>query len=80
MTNKDENKIYFEPLSKKGWPVWAVYLLAVLALVYLLNPTAGIIEFIPDNIPFIGNIDEGVAAIALWYGVLELLSSKKKIN
>ncbi len=29
---------------------------------YLINPTAGVIELIPDNIPFVGNLDEAAAA------------------
>ena len=32
---------------------------------YLLNPTWGVIELIPDNIPFVGNIDEATAAAVL---------------
>ena len=36
----------------------------ILAAVYVLNPGAGIIELIPDNIPIIGNLDEA-AAVAL---------------
>ncbi len=35
---------------------------ALAGLVYLFNPTAGVFEFLPDNLPFIGNIDEGLAA------------------
>lgn len=45
----------------------------LLALVYLLNPSAGIIELIPDNVPIIGNLDEA-AATAL------LLSSLRHFN
>ena len=30
----------------------------LLGVIYLMNPTAGVIELIPDNLPFIGNIDE----------------------
>ncbi len=33
----------------------------LLGLLYILNPSAGFIEFIPDNIPFIGNLDEATA-------------------
>lgn len=36
---------------------------------YILNPTAGIFELIPDNIPFIGNMDEA-AAVFLIVGCL----------
>ena len=43
-----------------------VIICGFVALIYLLNPTAGIIELIPDNIPIIGNIDEaGAAAIVI---------------
>lgn len=43
-----------------------VVMLASASIIYLLNPTAGIFELIPDNIPFIGNIDEGLAAFILY--------------
>lgn len=39
--------------------------LCVLSAMYLLNPTAGILEFIPDNIPLLGNLDEGTAIFVL---------------
>lgn len=35
-----------------------VAVLAVFSAFYLLNPTAGMFELIPDVIPVIGNIDE----------------------
>ena len=45
-----------------------------IAAVYLMNPTAGFIEFIPDNFPLIGNLDEAGATVLLvsalgYYGV-----------
>lgn len=40
-------------------------LAGLVAIIYLLNPDAGIIELIPDNIPVIGNLDELGAAILL---------------
>lgn len=40
-----------------------VALCGLISLIYLVNPTAGIIELIPDNIPFIGNLDEAGAAM-----------------
>jgi hypothetical protein len=36
-------------------------LLAGVCLIYIINPTAGFLEFIPDNLPIIGNIDEATA-------------------
>lgn len=35
-------------------------LVAIFCVVYLLNPTAGIFELIPDSLPLIGNVDEGL--------------------
>lgn len=40
---------------------FAVAVIALLSFLYLLNPTLGLFEFIPDAIPFIGNLDEGAA-------------------
>lgn len=37
----------------------------LLAAIYLANPGAGVIEFIPDNIPIIGNLDEMGATLIL---------------
>ena len=66
------------PLSLRGIPVGLIYLLAALGVVYLLNPTAGIFELLPDNLPGVGNLDEGVAAMLVWYGLVELLEQRKK--
>ena len=43
---------------------FVVAILGVLAALYLLNPTAGIFEIIPDNLPLVGNLDEA-GAVAL---------------
>jgi len=66
-----------EPLSKSGWPTWLVYALAVVGIIYILNPTSGFIEVIPDNIPLIGNIDEGVAVMLILAGIVEAIEGKK---
>jgi len=42
-----------------------VAVIGVISVVYLLNPTAGFIELIPDNIPVIGNLDEAGATAIL---------------
>ncbi|MBN1889772.1 MAG: DUF1232 domain-containing protein [Thermoflexales bacterium] len=65
------------PLSLRGLPPWAVYAFAVVGFLYILNPTAGFIEFIPDNLPLIGNLDEGAAFLALWYGLVEFFEGRK---
>ena len=70
-------KALSEPLSKYGWPSWLVFAMAIIGLIYLLNPTLGIIEFIPDNLPIIGNLDESVAVMLVLAGIVELLEGKK---
>ena len=75
---KKNISVNIAPLSSKGWPKWAVYLLSLSGFIYLLNPTAGIIEILPDTLPLIGNIDEGAAALALWYGFLEIYKARKR--
>jgi hypothetical protein len=41
---------------------------------YLLNPTAGLIEILPDVLPIVGNLDEAAATALLLYGIRELRS------
>jgi len=36
-----------------------------LAALYLINPSAGILELLPDNLPIIGNLDEVAATTIL---------------
>ena len=66
-----------EPLSSKGWPRWLVFGLGVLGLVYILNPTFGVFELIPDNLPIIGNLDEGIAYFLVMLGIVELIEGRK---
>jgi hypothetical protein len=75
----DRLKMFTTPLSLRGWPVWLVYLAAVFGLIYVLNPTMGILEFIPDNLPLIGNLDEGVAFLLVWFGLVEYLEGRKGV-
>lgn len=42
-----------------------VALAGFLAFVYLLNPTMGFFEFLPDNLPLVGNIDDATATMVL---------------
>jgi uncharacterized membrane protein YkvA (DUF1232 family) len=65
-----------EPLSSRGWPSWLVYLLSILGVIYLLNPTFGVLEFIPDNLPLVGNMDEGVAVMLILAGIAEMSAAK----
>ncbi len=40
-------------------------ILGLLSILYIINPTAGIFELIPDNLPLIGNLDELAASTLL---------------
>ena len=57
-------------------------LVGAICIVYIINPTAGLIELIPDNAPFIGNLDEaGVTAILIQcIRMLVEKGDKKKID
>ena len=49
-----------KPLKSLG-----VAVLGLISIAYLANFGVGIIELIPDNIPFVGNLDEAGAALLL---------------
>jgi hypothetical protein len=59
MSNVERTQQVATPSSMVGNLISVIGL--VLAGLYLANPTAGFIEFLPDTIPGIGNIDEVVA-------------------
>jgi hypothetical protein len=44
---------------------YLVATIGILAGLYLLNPGFGVFELIPDNVPFIGNLDEATATFLL---------------
>lgn len=60
-----------------------VILCGIISVIYLLNPTLGVFELIPDNLPFVGNLDEAAAVLLLlkclaYFGIDLLPKSKKK--
>ncbi len=61
-----------------------VALAGIISLIYLLNPTLGIFELLPDNLPIIGNLDEATAMMvllaALRYFGLDLTRFFKRSN
>ena len=42
-----------------------VICMGIISILYLGNIGVGVIEAIPDNIPFVGNLDEAGAAVLL---------------
>lgn len=74
---REQRSFFTTPLSRKGWPVWLVYGAALLGGLYILNPTFGVFELIPDQLPLIGNIDEGAAFMLLWFGLMEIFEGRR---
>ena len=48
----------------------------IIGVIYILNPTFGVFELIPDNLPYIGNLDEA-SAVLLILGCLKELKRKE---
>lgn len=51
-----------------------IILVGIIAAIYLVNPTFGLFELLPDNLPLVGNLDEaGATGILLsvfaYYGL-----------
>lgn len=59
-----------------AFPVGSL-LLGLLCFVYLLNLGAGLFPEIPDVIPGIGNIDEGIAGVLLAWSILNIAQWSK---
>lgn len=62
--------------EKRSFP-WGSLIVAILCLVYLLNPTGGI-DIIPDNLPVVGNIDEMGATLLLIRSLRKIKNRDKK--
>lgn len=54
------------------WKRFGYIMLSIISTIYLLNPTAGVFELIPDVIPVIGNLDEVGAVLLLLKSLGEL--------
>ncbi|MFM2309570.1 MAG: hypothetical protein RLY87_1692 [Chloroflexota bacterium] len=51
----------------KSIPLPILLVSILFSVIYIINPTAGFLEFIPDNLPLIGNLDEaGATALLIW--------------
>jgi hypothetical protein len=60
------------PEDQSAWSRALAWVGLSLGGLYLLNPTAGIFELIPDNFPIVGNLDEA-AALLLVLGTMSYL-------
>lgn len=50
-----------------------------LGALYILNPTAGVLEILPDNLPGIGNLDEAGATALLILCLRYLLRRRPRV-
>ncbi len=55
-----------EPEMQPAWARFVAWATLFLGGVYIINPTAGLIELIPDNFPIIGNLDEAAAMLLIF--------------
>lgn len=59
-------------MRTKQTPLAVIIVAIVGSVLYIINPTAGLLEFIPDNIPLVGNLDEAGATAMLLWAIAEL--------
>ena len=55
--------------KKKFSKILLSIMMILIGVIYILNPTFGMLELIPDNIPFIGNLDEAGAVFLIISGL-----------
>ena len=62
-----EGEVVEEPLEpeRPGWARTLAWTTIILGSVYLINPTAGIFELLPDNLPVVGNLDEAAVVFIM---------------
>ena len=53
-----------EPPRRTIFGTIVAVLIAIFCVVYMLNPTFGF-DLIPDNLPVVGNLDEGLIMVLL---------------
>ena len=53
------------------------FIVSAAAIVYILNPTFGVYELLPDNMPIVGNLDEATATAILIWGAKTLFGKKE---
>jgi hypothetical protein len=70
-THRDSQNPYASPTreaaSSGGSAIKAIIaaVVGILSAIYLINPTFGVFELLPDNLPVVGNLDEATATALL---------------
>lgn len=69
-----EGEIVEEPMEAQqpGWARAVAWATIIAGSVYLINPTAGIFELLPDNLPVVGNLDEAAVLFLMYSAMLYL--------
>ena len=62
---------YQTPPNRKNLPLGPI-VIGLICVAYLFNPTAGVLELLPDNLPIIGNLDEAGAVTGLLWALNSL--------
>ena len=65
LTEPVEGEVVPMPRQQPGWAKTLAWTTIILGILYLINPTAGFIEFLPDAIPGIGNLDEAAVVFLI---------------
>jgi len=58
-----------KPILPPEQPLWAkivAWSTIAAGAVYMINPTAGIFELLPDNLPVVGNLDEAAVVFIMF--------------
>ena len=74
-TNLQDYNAEQTPILPPEQPLWAkIVAWATIAAgaAYMINPTAGIFELLPDNLPVVGNLDEA-AVVFIMFGAMRYL-------
>jgi uncharacterized membrane protein YkvA (DUF1232 family) len=64
-----------EPVEQPTWARALAWTTIALGSLYMVNPTAGIFELLPDNLPVLGNLDEA-AILFLMYSAMRYLGMR----
>ena len=63
------------PPERPGWARALAWATVALGTLYVINPTAGIFELLPDNLPIVGNLDEA-AVLFIMFSAMRYLGMR----
>ncbi len=75
LTEPVEGEVVPASRQQSGWAKALAWTTIILGGLYIINPSLGVIELLPDPIPIIGNLDEA-AVMLLIFGAMRYLGWK----